>query len=278
MDLEFGARSDVGCVRENNEDSYRVVPDLSLFVLSDGMGGLECGEVASRMAVDTIVEHCRKSQENTSIPLTGPRIEGVSDMTNRVASAIRVANQAVHSSAQQNASGRPMGATVVVVQFADERMSLAHVGDSRAYRLRGDEFEQLTRDHSFVAEQMRQGRMTAQEADSSKLHNVLIRALGVDPEVEVDASEELVLEGDTVLLCSDGLTRELSDAQIAAVLRETEDSDEAAKQLIDLAKQAGGGDNITAIVLRPAAKPVGALGRVGRLGKWIKDSAERHRR
>jgi len=278
MELEFGARSDVGCVRENNEDSYRVVPDLNLFVLSDGMGGLECGEVASRMAVDTVVEHCRKGQENPSIPLTGPRIEGVSETTNRLASAIRVANGAVNSAAQQNSTGRPMGATVVVVQFADERMSLAHVGDSRAYRLRGDDFEQLTRDHSFVAEQMRQGRMTAQEADSSKLHNVLIRALGVDPEVEVDASEELVLEGDTVLLCSDGLTRELTDSQIAAVLRETEEADEAAKRLVDLAKQAGGGDNITAIVLRPGEKPVGALGRVGRLGKWIKDSAERHRR
>jgi len=278
MELEFGAHSDVGCVRENNEDSYRVAPEMNLFVLSDGMGGLDCGEVASRMAVDTIVEHCRKGRTSDSLPLTGPRIDGVSEMTNRLASAVRVANRAVNSAAMQNSTGRPMGATVCVVQFADERMSVAHVGDSRVYRLRGDEFEQLTHDHSFVAEQMRQGRMTAQEADSSKLHNVLIRALGVDPEVEVDASEELVLEGDTVLLCSDGLTRELTDAQIAALLHETEDPQEAANRLIDLAKQAGGGDNITVIVLRPAARPVGALGRVSRLGKWIKDSAERHKR
>jgi len=278
MELEFGAQSDRGCVRENNEDSYCAAPDLNLFVLSDGMGGLDCGEVASRLAVDTILEHCRKGQASASFPFTGLRIDGVSELTNRLASAVRVANHAVHSAAQHSAISRPMGATVVAVQFADERMSLANVGDSRVYRLRGEDFEQLTRDHSFVAEQMRQGRMTAQEADSSKLHNVLIRALGVDPEVEVDASEELVLEGDTVLLCSDGLTRELSDSQISAVLRETEDAQEATERLIDLAKQAGGGDNITAIVLRPAAKLVGALGRVSRLGKWIKDSAERHRR
>jgi len=278
MELEFGAQSDRGCVRENNEDSYCAAPDLNLFVLSDGMGGLDCGEVASRLTVDTILEHCRKGQASASFPFTGLRIDGVSELTNRLASAVRVANHAVHSAAQHSAISRPMGATVVAVQFADERMSLANVGDSRVYRLRGEDFEQLTRDHSFVAEQMRQGRMTAQEADSSKLHNVLIRALGVDPEVEVDASEELVLEGDTVLLCSDGLTRELSDSQISAVLRETEDAQEATERLIDLAKQAGGGDNITAIVLRPAAKPVGALGRVSRLGKWIKDSAERHRR
>jgi len=278
MELEFGAQSDRGCVRENNEDSYCAAPDLNLFVLSDGMGGLDCGEVASRLTVDTILEHCRKGQASASFPFTGLRIDGVSELTNRLASAVRVANHAVHSAAQHSAISRPMGATVVAVQFADERMSLANVGDSRVYRLRGEDFEQLTRDHSFVAEQMRQGRMTAQEADSSKLHNVLIRALGVDPEVEVDASEELVLEGDTVLLCSDGLTRELSDSQISAVLRETEDAQEATERLIDLAKQAGGGDNITAIVLRPAARLVGALGRVSRLGKWIKDSAERHRR
>jgi len=278
MELEFGAQSDRGCVRENNEDSYCAAPDLNLFVLSDGMGGLDCGEVASRLAVDTILEHCRKGQASASFPFTGLRIDGVSELTNRLASAVRVANHAVHSAAQHSAISRPMGATVVAVQFADERMSLANVGDSRVYRLRGEDFEQLTRDHSFVAEQMRQGRMTAQEADSSKLHNVLIRALGVDPEVEVDASEELVLEGDTVLLCSDGLTRELSDSQISAVLRETEDAQEATERLIDLAKRAGGGDNITAIVLRPAGRPVGAFGRVSRLGKWIKDSAERHRR
>ena len=114
--------------------------------------------------------------------------------------------------------------------------------------------------------------MTEQEAGSSALQSVLIRALGIDPEVEVDVTDELVMDGDTVLLCTDGLTRELSDAQIAAVLGESDDAQEAAERLIDLAKQAGGGDNITAIVVRRAPKPVGALRRIGRLGKWIKSS------
>ncbi|HTR45788.1 MAG TPA: protein phosphatase 2C domain-containing protein [Verrucomicrobiae bacterium] len=272
MELEFGAQSDTGCVRENNEDSYGAAPELNLFVLSDGMGGLECGEVASRLAVDTILEHCRKASASASLPLAGLRIEGVSEITNRLASAVRVANQVVRAAARQQGNQRPMGATVVAIRFANERMSLAHVGDSRVYRLRGEDFEQLTSDHSFVAEQMRQGRMTAQEAGSSTLQNVLIRALGVDDDVQVDASEELVLESDTVLLCSDGLTRELSDAQIAAVLRECDDTQRAAERLIELAKQAGGGDNITAVVLRPAARPVGAFGRISRLSKWIKDS------
>jgi PPM family protein phosphatase len=269
MELEHGAHSDTGCVRETNEDSYRAAPELKLFVLSDGMGGLECGEVASRIAVDTIVEHCRRADLNPSMPFTGGRLEGVSETTNRLASAVRVANLAVHSAAQGSGLARAMGATVVAVRFVGERMSLAHVGDSRAYRLRGDDFEQLTRDHSFVAEQMRQGRMTVQQAGSSQLQNVLVRALGIDSSVEVDASEELVLETDTVLLCSDGVTRELSDTQITAVLRETEEAQQAADRIVELAKQAGGGDNITVIVLRSAARPVGAF---GRLGKWLKDS------
>jgi protein phosphatase len=162
-----------------------------------------------------------------------------------------------------------MGATLVAVRVDGERMSVAHVGDSRVYRLRGGDFEQLTRDHSFVAEQMRRGRMTAQEADSSALQSVLIRAIGIDPEVEVDVTDETVMEGDTLLLCSDGLTRELSDGQIAAVLTENDDAQQTADSLVDLAKQAGGGDNITVIVLRWARKPKGALARIGR---WFRNS------
>jgi serine/threonine protein phosphatase PrpC len=274
MEIDFGALTDTGCVRENNEDAYGLAPEVNLFVLSDGMGGLAFGEVASRLAVDAVLAHCREAEANVSLPLSGERIDGVSATSNRLASAIRLANEAVHHAALQSQARQQMGATVVAVQFDGERMSLAHVGDSRAYRLRDSDFEQLTQDHSFVAEQMRRGRMTQQEAGSSTLQNVLVRALGIDPLVEVDVGEELVMEGDTVLLCSDGLTRELSDAQIAAVLGETEDAQEAAGRLIDLAKQAGGGDNITAIVLRHAAKPVGAFARIGRLGKWFKGSRD----
>jgi PPM family protein phosphatase len=270
MELDYGACSDTGCVRTNNEDSYRTSAEMKLFVLSDGMGGLECGEVASRLAVDTILEHCRKADANPSLPLAGGRLEGVSEATNRLASAIRVANLVVHRAAQASAPGRSMGSTVVAVRFVGERMSLAHVGDSRAYRLRGDDFEQLTRDHSFVAEQIRQGRMTLEQAGSSQLQNVLVRALGIDACVEVDVNEELVLDTDTVLLCSDGVTRELTDRQITGVLREAEEAQEAADRVVELAKRAGGGDNITAIVVRPAGRPVGAF---GRLGRWFKDSA-----
>ncbi|HKV27720.1 MAG TPA: Stp1/IreP family PP2C-type Ser/Thr phosphatase [Candidatus Acidoferrales bacterium] len=273
MEMEFGARSDTGRVRENNEDSFRMAPELNLFVLCDGMGGQASGEVASRLAAETIIEHCHEAETNPSLPLVGEQMDGASGAANRLASAVRLANRAVHHAAQQNETQTGMGATVVAVQFMDERMTIAHVGDSRAYRLRNGELEPLTRDHSFIAEQVRQGLMTAEEASQSKLQSVLLRALGIDPDVEVEVSEELLMEGDTVLLCSDGLTHELSDAQIAAVLCDADEAHEvapeAASRLVDLANQAGGGDNITVIVLRHAPKFAGPMAKIGR---WFKGS------
>jgi len=270
MEMEFGARSDIGCVRENNEDSFRLAPEMQLCVLSDGMGGLASGEIASRLSVDTVVKHCGQAQANPSLPLVGKSIDGVSETSNRLASAIRLANQVVYGAAKEKGDDGRMGATLAAARIDGERVTIAHVGDSRIYRLRSGEFEQLTRDHSFVAEQMQHGRMTAEEASSSALQSVLIRAIGIEPEVDVDVNEELLMEGDTLLLCSDGLTRELSDEQIAGVLDESDDAQEAADALVDLAKRAGGGDNITVIVVRLAPKPVGALARIG---KWFRDSA-----
>lgn len=268
--IEFGARSDVGCVREGNEDSFGAAPELGLYVLSDGMGGLAFGEVASRLAVETVVRECRGAK--SAAKTNGDSVVGVSADSNLLVSAIRAANVAIYGTAQNGGAESQMGATIVAVRFSSERMALAHVGDSRAYRLRGGQFEQLTRDHSFVAEQVRQGRMTEQEAGQSGLQNVLLRALGVGPDVEVDITDELMLDGDTILLCSDGLTRELMDAQIAGILGDCNDAQEAADQLVNAAKQSGGSDNITAIVLRGAAKSAGALARIGRLGKWLKHS------
>jgi len=269
MEIEFGARTDVGRVRENNEDSFALAPELNLFVLSDGMGGLASGEAASRMTTETVLARCRETAD-PSVALIGEPIPGISNMSNRLASAIRWANREVYQAARQSATRQGMGATVVALWFAEEgRVSVAHVGDSRAYRLRGSELTQLTEDHSFVAEQVRRGMMTKHEAEESQMQNVLLRALGIEPEAQVDLNEELLIEGDTLLLCSDGLFRELTDAQIASVLDEAEEPQEATERLVELANQAGGGDNITAIVVTYAPKPVGAIGRIGR---WFKGS------
>jgi PPM family protein phosphatase len=272
MTLDYAVRSDAGRVRENNEDSVCLAPELNLFVLSDGMGGQACGEVASRLATETIVAQCRDGRGGAADSRPGERMAGTSDTLNCLADAVRAANLAVYQASQKSQELQGMGATVVAVWLTDERLSVAHVGDSRAYRLRAGQFEQLTDDHSFVAEQVRRGAMTEQEAGSSKLQNVLTRALGVDESVPVDVDEQLLLEGDTVLLCSDGLTRELTDAQIAAVLVESSDAEQAVERLVDLANQAGGEDNITAVVVRHAPKGGGPLTRMGR---WFKGSEDR---
>jgi protein phosphatase len=160
--MELGARSDTGHVRTNNEDSLAMSPEMNLFVVSDGMGGLASGEIASRLAVDTVLDHCRESDGNSTLALIGERIEGVSQTSNRLASAVRLANRVIQQVAREEATHRGMGATIVAVRFEGERMSVAHVGDSRAYRLRDGHLEQLTQDHSLVAEQVRQGEMTEQ--------------------------------------------------------------------------------------------------------------------
>lgn len=262
--MQFGARSDTGRVRENNEDSYRLSPELGLYVLSDGMGGQAAGEVASRLATETIVAHCRAARRNPSLPLIGEPLDGVSARSNRLASAIRAANRDICEAASRSSAHRGMGATIVAAWFHDGRMTIAHVGDSRAYRFRAGALEQLTEDHSFVAEQVRHGVMSEHEAGASTMQSVLLRALGVESEVDIDIDEQLVLNGDTFLLCSDGLTRELSDPQIAAVLAESGHAEDAAERLVDLANHAGGDDNITVIVLR-VAKTCDPLGRLKRL-------------
>ena len=269
MEIEFGARSDVGRMRQNNEDAFRVAPEIGLFVLSDGMGGQSSGEVASRLASETVVAHCREASQYPSVPLVGKHLAGISAAGNRLASSIRLANRTVHQAAQQNTMQTGMGATLVAVMLTEERANIAHVGDSRVYRFRNGNLESLTQDHSFIAEQVRQGLMTEQEANNSNLQNVLLRAVGVDADVEVEVNEELLAEDDALLLCSDGLTKELSDGQIATVLGEIDDPQAAADRLIKLANDAGGSDNISVIVLRQAPRLVGAI---ERLGRWFKGS------
>jgi serine/threonine protein phosphatase PrpC len=266
--MDVGARSDIGRVRGNNEDNFLTAPDMNLHILSDGMGGMASGEIASRLTVDTILAYCRNANADPSLAFLGKRIEGVSEASNRLANGIQLANRIVHQKAREMANYQKMGATVVAVHCMDGRMSVAHVGDSRAYRLRGNYLEQLTRDHSFVAE-LRQKQPSDYQDKASNLQHLLTRAVGVEPEVEVEVSEELVMESDTTLLCSDGLTRELSDSEIAWVLSHSRDAQEASDQLVDRANEAGGGDNITAIVIRHASKNSGMLSSVCRFRKWI---------
>jgi PPM family protein phosphatase len=260
--IDASARTDLGRVRKNNEDAFRIEPELDLYVLSDGMGGQAHGEVASAIAIETIVEHCRESRNDPDITLFGSSRPDLCEHTNRLMSAVRMANRKIFDAATQNPAQDGMGATLVAAWLDDRRMSVVHVGDSRAYLLRGGSLEQLTADHSLVAEHVRRGTMTRQEAETSQLQNILVRALGTQDQVEVDADEQMLLEGDTVLLCSDGLTHMVSDPEIASILSTTEPAQAAADRLVELANENGGLDNVTVIVIRALPEAVGLLAKL----------------
>ncbi|HEY4580371.1 MAG TPA: Stp1/IreP family PP2C-type Ser/Thr phosphatase [Candidatus Acidoferrales bacterium] len=262
MRIDASARTDLGCVRRNNEDAFHIEPELDLYVLSDGMGGQAHGEIASAMAVETVLEHCREANSDHATTLFGNGRADLCERSNRLMSAVRLANRRIFDSAEQNPAQEGMGATIVAAWLDDRRMSLAHVGDSRAYLLRAGSLEQLTADHSLVAEHVRRGTMTPQEAEASLLQNILVRALGTQDHVEVDMDEQILLEGDALLLCSDGLTHMVTDAEIASTLATSKSAQAAAERLIELANRYGGVDNVTVIVLRALPEPAGLVARL----------------
>ena len=253
MQIASGGVTNVGRVRANNEDCFRIVESLNLFVLSDGMGGEAHGEIASALAVDTIVKHCMESaapEDKDATVVFGDAPANWSEKTRRLSNAVHVANSAIHESAQKNPEQHGMGATVTALWIDEAKLSLAHVGDSRAYLLRSGALQQLTSDHSLVAEQVRRGILTPAEAERSDMQSVLLRALGAHAEIEVDAEEQPLFGRDVLLLCSDGLTRMVTEPEIAGALQSEPDPAKAADRLVNLANDQGGADNITVIVVR----------------------------
>lgn len=257
MQIVSGGVSDVGRVRSNNEDSFRIVEPLNLFILSDGMGGEAHGEIASAMAVEAVARYCQESKEDSGITLHGASTEPWAEKTKRLQSAVLQANQEIFDSASKNPEQRGMGATITAAWIDGERISIAHVGDSRAYLLRAGNLQQLTNDHSLVAEQVRRGIITKQQAEESEMQSVLLRALGAHPDVEVDVDEAAIYPRDVLLLCSDGLTRMVTEPEIAGTLQAATTPEEAAKKLVELANERGGLDNVTVIVARAMEEPRG---------------------
>jgi PPM family protein phosphatase len=248
--IEIGAATHVGRVRGNNEDSYGVVGALNLFVLSDGIGGQANGEVASALAVETIVTHCLKfSVDRPAHNGDEPRSD-ISDRTYHLAKAAGLANLAIHETSVRDPRFQGMGATVVAAWIDGLRLSLAHVGDSRAYLFRGGELESLTSDHTLVAEQVRSGLLTLEQAQTNPLRRMLIRSLGVREEVEIDVREHQLRGGDVLLLCSDGLTGMVPESDIADVLSRGTDAQSSADRLVASANEHGGEDNVTVILAR----------------------------
>jgi len=258
----------VGRVRGNNEDNFKLEPELNLFVLSDGMGGEAHGEIASQLAVETVVKYCREAINGKGTLPLGPAQPDLQPKTNHLVNAIRAANKTIFEAAQADGEKKGMGATIVSIWVDGERLCVAHVGDSRVYMLRGTDLQQLTEDHSLVAEQVRRGIITPEQAKNSKMQSVLLRALGIDEEVEIDASEHLLMDGDAILLCSDGLDRMVTDEEIASALLTTPGAQPATERLIELALEGGGEDNVTVVLLRVMRSESGVL---LKLWRWLNE-------
>ena len=245
--FEFFAKTDVGMVRLENEDAIAVSEDLQLAILADGMGGYNAGEVASGIATVTIQQMVEQHQRENqySHPDDQTAVRRLCLMQ-----AVRKANSAIIDAARQQPEYRGMGTTVVLAWFQDDRVSLAHVGDSRAYLIRGGEMSQLTRDHSLVQEQVAAGLLTAEEAAFAMNRNVITRAVGVGHQLVVEVQEHAVEVGDLYLLCSDGLSDRLSCAQIQSIIDAANGGLETAcEALIQAANDGGGQDNISVVLI-----------------------------
>lgn len=244
MRLRIGAATSVGRVRPINEDAYLARADQGLFVVCDGMGGAAAGEVASRLAVETIGEYVRDSSRR-QVPERGfqPR-------TAHLGRAIEAANDAILECARGDVEHAGMGTTVVGAWLAEGFASIAHVGDSRAYVSNHEGFEALTSDHSLVEAQVQAGLIDREQSLKSEHQNILLRALGREPDVLVELSELPLSIGDRLLLCTDGLTRTVNDAALSAALeRFRGDPQGACDHLVAAANHNGGPDNVTVVVV-----------------------------
>ncbi len=238
----------MGCVRANNEDHFGYDVERGVFVVCDGMGGQAAGEVASRAAVEAVLDFIR---QDPPPPDGGPPAFSPGG---KLAEAVRSANERVWKMSAQNPTFAGMGSTIVALLLNGGSGSIAHVGDSRAYLIRDRDMRQLTEDHSLVMEQVRRGLISREQAEQSEIQNIITRALGSRPYVEVDVQELSPQAGDLLLLTSDGLTRRVRDQQILAAIQQSASLDAACEALIQLARQAGGEDNITCVLIEIAGE------------------------
>jgi PPM family protein phosphatase len=247
--LRWAARSDVGKARDRNEDSY--YGGDYVFAVADGLGGHNAGDVASKLAIGPLASLDR-------------RIDGLSGsrVADALADAVLEANRAVYRRAQDDAKVRGMGTTLTAVAVSDGAAHLAHVGDSRCYLIRDGGFSQLSSDHTLVARMVQEGKLTPEQAEVHPQRSILTRALGAEPEVDVDSLEITLVPGDRLLLCSDGLSSVIGEQRIRELLADAPDLDQACKRMIDEANAHGGPDNITVVLVEmtgtPGARPVAA--------------------
>lgn len=252
MHITYGACSHVGMKRDHNEDSYMIYPEQHVFVVCDGMGGHASGEVASKLACDEIKQFFEMTGKDHEA--TWPfKLDKTSTYDeNRIAVAVKLANQSVYERSQNDPKCRGMGTTFVGMAFTDEGKAIvAHAGDSRAYLFRKGELKRITIDHSLVEEYIRMGRLTEEEAKNFPQKNIILRALGQQPKLEVEVNTHKPEDGDIYLICSDGLSGMIDDDRMREILRAKGGDLEACSQaMIDAANAAGGLDNVTCVLAR----------------------------
>lgn len=247
--LAFWPVTDVGRVRDHNEDSFLVDKKLNLFIVADGMGGHAAGEVASQIAARTVRDVLAREREMLHEFEAGHGGINRTDILRLLESAVQQACTAVYTEGQRDESKRGMGTTIDALLLVGSRGFIAHVGDSRVYLYRQGAVHMLTEDHSLINELLRRGRLSREQIEKLQYKNAVTRAVGVYESVEVDTLDFDVLKGDRFLLCSDGLSEYLEEAELARLFAETPD-EELAQRLVDIANERGGKDNITALVIK----------------------------
>jgi serine/threonine protein phosphatase PrpC len=248
--IQVAAKTDVGCVREGNEDNFGYDTGRGIFVVCDGMGGHSAGEVASKIAVETLLGYFHEGpQKNSALPLTKPP-ENVSQRASNLGEAIQLANKAIRAAACLDQEQAGMGSTIACVLVDDIFVAIGHVGDSRIYLVREGAIQQLTQDHSVFMQQVRLGLISPENAEKSTLQNIITRALGPAEIVEPDLDEMIAASDDILVLASDGLTKVLGDQVILEVVTAAADLKYACNHLIQLAKEAECDDNITCLLIR----------------------------
>jgi PPM family protein phosphatase len=243
MNYEICARTDIGRARDNNEDAVSFDPDTHLCILADGMGGYNAGEVASGMATAFIQSEMSRWLAQAGLHANTREVRRALEI------CVENANHSIFNAANSNPQYAGMGTTVVVGVFQGRRLMVGHIGDSRCYRLRGEEFTQITKDHSLLQEQLDAGIITPEQAMTSLNKNLVTRALGVEDTVMVEVNEHAVEVADTYLMCSDGLSDMIDHTALATIMRADTSLDEKATQLIAAANAAGGRDNISVLLV-----------------------------
>ena len=261
--------TDTGKVREHNEDTIATDGDIGLLVLADGMGGYNAGEVASGIAVKTVLNLIREQVEREDLTVLD-KDTGMTRPSIILRDAINRANKIIYQTARSQPQCEGMGTTIVAALFFDNKVSIAHVGDSRMYRLRSDRFEQVTMDHSLLQELVDRGFYSAEEAQRAANKNYVTRALGVEPNVEVELQESPVQKGDVYVLCSDGLSDMVEDDDIHLTISTfSANLDTVAKQLIQLANDNGGRDNVSAVMAQVLDAFPANKGLVDKIFRWF---------